>query len=192
MVFYKEVYEKLNEILIRDPERIEQISYLNRSIRYRIHKSEIKPDFLDRNYRPRMFARQLVLSSISVILGLPVFIYGTIHNYLPFKLTDLVISKYVKDIEYYAPMAVLLGLAIYPLNYSGFVWLLDFLFDLPRWGKWCYFLSMPLSGMYAYKYDHYIKHISLKTNFVFLMRTQRDAIELIKQDREQLRTLIFG
>ncbi len=188
---FKETYAKINEILIGSPAKIKRIEYLYNKINVQLNQFEVQPDFLDRKYRPKMFYRQMIQSTILIFIGLPFFIYGFIHNILPFKLTDMLVPKIVKDIEYYAPVAVLLGLIFYPLTYIIFLYFSDYFLHFSFWGKVTYFISLPLLGMFAYYYYYYVKHVALKAHFIYMMNNEEEKMKSLQQDRELLRKLIF-
>lgn len=188
---FKEVYDRINTILVASPTRMKRIEYVYDKINLQLKQLEVQPDFLDRDYRPMMFYRQMIQSTILIFLGLPLFIYGFIHSILPFKLTDILVPKIVKDIEYYAPVAVLLSLVFYPLNYVGFLYLTDYFLQLSFWEEVIYFISLPLVGMFAYYYYYYVKHVALKAHFIYMMNNEEDKVKSLQNDREMLRKLIF-
>lgn len=191
VVRIKQINERINAIENKDRASIEEIRVLADKIKDKLEKLDIKPDFLDRGYRPRMFARQILQSLLFLIIGLPLYIYGVIHNIFQYKLTDLIITKLIKDLEYYAPIALLMGIIMYPLAYFGFIQLVDYYLPMTFIVKLLYFVSMPLSGLFAFSFHRYIGHISFKTNYLFLMKTERDSINSLRMDREKLRKLIF-
>ena len=187
----KEINERINEIVRIDSPRIEEIRILTERIKNKLKKLDIKPDFLDRSYRPRMFTRQILQSLLFLVIGLPLFLYGQIHNIFQYKLIDIIITKLVKDLEYYAAIAVLMGIFLYPLTYFGFIELVDYFIPLTFIVKLIYFASMPLLGLFAFSFQKYIGHISFKTNYLFLMKTERESINTLRMEREKLRQLIF-
>ncbi len=191
VVLYKDIYERINEILVASPSKINRIEYLYNKINLQLHQLEIKPDFLDRRYRPIMFYRQMVQSTILLFLGMPFFIFGFLHSILPFQLTDFLVPRIVKEIEYYAPVAVLLGLVFYPITYLGFLSLTDYFLHLSFWLKIIYFIAMPLLGMFAYYYYYYVKHLALKAHFIYMMNNEQEKVKSLKRDRELLKKLVF-
>lgn len=188
----KEVYQSLNEIQRSDINKLDEIQSLTKKISWQINQLEVKSYFFDRKYRSWMFVRQSIQSILALLIGLPIFIYGLLHNVVPFKLTDLGLPKIVKDVEYYAPMAVLFGLILYPLNYTGWLYLTGSFIEIELWMKFVYFLSMPLSGMFAYSFLQYYKHVAYKLRFIVLMKTKKSVINSIKDDRDRLKCLLFG
>lgn len=189
--FMKKVRDRIEMLSLMEPWKIEEIQNLLRNINWRLDKLKIKSDFLDRKFRSAMFIRQILFSIIFSIIGFPIFLFGFIHNYLPFKTTDLIVPKLVKNLEYYAPVAILLGLVMYPLNYLGFVYLSSFFVEIPFWAKLIYFILMPITGMYAHAFVRYLKHISFKWNYIFLVMNEREGLIELKKQRQKLYDMIF-
>lgn len=188
----RKTFESINILQQTDPRELERIRELVARIRIQLQQLEIKSDFLDRNYRPRMFFRQVIMSLFFLLVGLPITVFGVFHNVIPYVLTDFIIRKKVKEIEYHAPLTVLIGLVLYPINYFGLLALLGTLFEWTWYIKTLYFLAMPLTGLFAWGFYKYIKHISFKTNFMMVMQTQKSNVQRLKEQREELRIKVFG
>lgn len=187
----REVFSQMNAIRVAQPWKIEEIKLLVESLKIRIDQLDIKSDFLDRKYRTAVFVRQLISSFLVLLIGFPLLVFGMLHNYLQYKVIDVVVVRFVKDVEYYAPVSILLSFVLYPLVYAGFLWGLTSFLGISFWWKLAYFASMPLSGLFAYYYVKYFRHVSFKRKYVFLMRKRKNDIETLKQERESLRKLLF-
>ncbi len=188
----KKVRDRIELLNLIEPWKIEEIQSLLRNINWRVEKMKIKADFLDRRFRSGMFIRQIVSSIFVLIIGFPIFLFGLVHNIIPYKLTDWVMPKLVKNVEYYAPVAILLGLVLYPLNYVGFLMLSNAIWPPVLWMKITYFASMPVTGMYGFYFAHYMSHISYKWNYIFLVMNDRGALVELQNQRKRLFDLIFN
>jgi len=187
----KNVRDRVEYLSLMEPWKIEEIQSLLKNINWRVEKLNIKADLLDRKFRSVMFIRQIALSILLMLIAFPVFIFGFIHSFIPFKMTDLLMPKLVKNVEYYAPIAILLGLVLYPLNYFGFIYLVDYFFNVSFWVKCVYFVLMPITGMFAHSFVYYLKHISFKLNYTFLIMNQKEALLELKKQRQKLIDLVF-
>jgi hypothetical protein len=187
----REVFSQMNAIRVSQPWKIKEIELLVESLKIRINQLHIKSDFLDRKYRTSVFVRQLVSSFFVILIGSPVFLFGMIHNFLQYKLIDFLVSRTVNDVEYYAPVSILFSFVLYPLIYLVFLMLVGPYLGDTFWLKLVYFVSLPLSGLFAFYYVKYFRHISFKRNYIFLMRKRKNDIETLKMERESLRKLIF-
>jgi 1-acyl-sn-glycerol-3-phosphate acyltransferase len=189
--FLQELKIALTKIRVNDPSKYQELIKLTNEIRWKSEKLAIRMDFSDRRFKSMMFLRQIIFSIIGLFVIFPVFVYGIIHNGFQFKLTDILISKLTKEVEYYAPMAILMGILIYPLSYLGFIILLHQFVHIPWWGKLAYYSSLPLSGIVAYYIFKYYKHVSFKWNYFLMMFNKKETLLEIKEKRNILRQLLF-
>lgn len=188
----KEIKEKIDELKLFEPWLITEIHTKVRAINWKLEKLKIKTDFLDRKFRSTLVIRQLISSVLFLVLGLPFFIFGLIHNFFQYKITDYIIPKLSTDIEYYAPFAVFLGLFFYPVVYTLFLLMGYFVFDFSWWMLIIYFIAMPLSGFFAYWFVRYMHHISNKWQYVFLMADRKSLLQDLQHEKNELRKLIMG
>jgi 1-acyl-sn-glycerol-3-phosphate acyltransferase len=186
-LFLRKIRDSLYGLSIHSPEELEKIRRLVQRIKWKSTQLAIKTDFLDRRFRSLMFFRQLMFSVVALLIALPIFIYGAFHNIIQYKLTDKLIPMITKEVEYFAPLAVLLGLILYPLSYFGFVVLLHQLVHLPWWAKVIYFSSMPITGLVAYYLNRYYTHIAFKWRYLFLMWDNNSVLLNIKKHKQELR-----
>lgn len=187
----KRVRDRIEMLSLMEPWKVEEIQNLLLNINWRVQKLNIKSDFLDRKFRSKMFVRQITFSITGLLIGFPIFFVGFIHSIIPFKLTDMLMPKLVKNVEYYAPIAILIGLVLYPLTYVGFLWTVSSFVEMTFIMKFSYFMLMPITGMFAHAFVRYLKHISFKLNYIFLLMNEKEAIVELKKQRELLVKLIF-
>jgi 1-acyl-sn-glycerol-3-phosphate acyltransferase len=187
----RSVNENLSEINRQHPEKLREIEQLVYEINWQIDRLKIKSAFLDRKYRFGMFMRQLFFSILALIIGFPIHILGIVFNGLPYFITDLIMPKVVRDLEYYASVAVLIGLILYPLNYLGFVYLFNIFTDLPVFWNYLVFFMMPLLGLFSYSFYHYSRHVSFKWKYILNMVNQKSSILKLRADRDELRRQVF-
>jgi 1-acyl-sn-glycerol-3-phosphate acyltransferase len=96
--------------------------------------------------------RGTVVGLLNLIFGLPVWLYGVLNNYLPYTLPAMVAQRATKDVEFVAPIMLVVGMVTFPLAYTlqaaavhhwlTHDWRLTAL----------YVLSLPLTGFYALSY----------------------------------------
>lgn len=192
VLFLRQVNERINEINKYDPERIREIDQLVYKINWQVERLRIKSSFLDRRFRFGMFMRQLLQSIVVLILGSPLFLFGLMHNVIPYYLSAFLLKKIVWDVEFYAPVAVLVGLVLYPLNYWGFLTIFNYFTDLNEIYSYFYFFSLPLIGLFAFSFFHYMRHVSFKWKFILLMKNEDSFINQLRSDREFLREIVFS
>lgn len=188
----KKVRDRVQFLMNENPERLEDIQKELRNLNWKTQQLNIKNDFLDRGIRSTMFIRQLFFSLIGIILGLPFFIYGFIHNAIPYKVTDLIIPSISKEKEFYAPLAIAIGLILYPLTYAAFLCLYYFAFNASVFQLLILFVLMPLTGLFAHSFNQYLLHINFKLNFISLILNNKKFVLDLKEQRKRLFNLTFS
>ena len=192
VITMKEIKQRLDELKIVRPWLQHEIELKIRSMNWKLEKMKIRSELLDRKFRYRLFLRQLLTSVFFIVIAFPFFIFGLLHHIGQFKLTDIIIPKLSKDIEYYAPFAVFIGVFLYPISYLLFTWVIGFhLLNLPWYGLLLYFTLLPLSGLFTYWFMRYLTHISFKWQYLFLMVDRKNALKELKQEKTTLRKMIF-
>jgi len=189
--FLKIIRDKVDEIQLTRPWEIDELKTIVKDINRQLLKFEIRPDFLDRRFRLRMFFRQLIFSIILILIGFPVFVLGLLINIFPYKITDYIVPKLTKDIEYIAPLSVLMGLFLYPLNYGVIYYFAADYFANSVFEKLLYFSVFPVSGLLAFSYSRYFLHVTFKWSYIYHMIYHRKAILDIQQKRSILMKLIL-
>ncbi|WP_035558719.1 lysophospholipid acyltransferase family protein [Hymenobacter sp. IS2118] len=96
--------------------------------------------------------RGTIAGLLNLALGLPVWLYGLLNNYLPYILPSAVARRATKEVEFVAPIMLTVGMFTFPLAYAlqaaavhhwlTHDWRLTAL----------YVLSLPLTGFYALSY----------------------------------------
>lgn len=191
VLFLKKIRDKVDEIQLTHPWKIQEFKKTIEDINKQLIEFEIRPDFLDRRFRLKMFFRQMLFSILLIIAGFPVFIIGFIFNYFQYKITDLVVPKLTKDIEYVAPLSLLFGLFLYPITYFGFYFIGTTYLNLSYLEKIFLYFLMPISGLLAFSYFRYLIHFSSKWNYITTMIYHRKELLEIKEKRDELRKIIF-
>ncbi len=192
LVQLKDIKAKIDELKLLEPWRLNEIELRMKATQWKLEKLKIRAEMLDRNLKFWLFVRQLFTSLLFILVAFPLFIYGAIIHIVPFQLTDYIIPKLSKDIEYYAPFAVLLGIVFYPLNYAIILYVVGYLvFGLSTNAIILVLLSFPLAGLFAYWFVAYLKHISFKWRYLLLMVDRKNALKELQKEKQSLRKLVF-
>ncbi|MNJ86472.1 2-acyl-glycerophospho-ethanolamine acyltransferase [compost metagenome] len=191
MDFMKSVQSRLEEYSLTTPWKVDEIQDETGKVFASLQFLGIKPDFLDRPYRTGLFLRQFIQSWLFIIGTVPIFLVGFIHHVLPYWFIGWIVPKMTKEVEYHAPLSILLGLVLYPLTYAGFGAMAYFGLDLSWFVVLIYLLSLPLFGTFAHFYMRYMHHLNSKQRFWRFARRRSAILQNLKEQREQLKGLIF-
>lgn len=186
------IQSRMDSFAATAPWKVEEISSRANELEKDLVKAGIRPDFLDRPYRATLYSRQFVQTAIFLIACFPLFFFGWVHNILTYKLIGFLVPRISKDVEYHAPLVVLIGLILYPITYIIFWLSADAGFDLWWWQELIYVVSIPLTGIFAHFYVRSYHHLRSKRKFSRFARKRRDFFQEVKEKRDQLKDLIFS
>jgi hypothetical protein len=188
----KQISNRIEEIQLMKPYLIEEIQALVKEIQWQSQKLHIRQDFLHKRFRSSPYVFPLILALMYGIFGLPIFLFGFTHSIIPFKTTELLMPKLIKNVEYYAPIAVLLGLVLYPLNYGLLIWIAGKAFELNLIAKILYFFAMPLTGMFAYYFVRFFSKTAYRWKYMFVRMNSSKALNDLQKSRDRLLKLVHS
>ncbi|NOQ72931.1 MAG: hypothetical protein GQ574_13060 [Crocinitomix sp.] len=108
------------------------------------------------------------------ILGLPFFIFGLIHNFVPYKLVGILTSKIKMEVTFAGSMSLAIGLFSFLLWYIGISIMLGKLFL--GWWALAYPVLMYVTGLYALLYRTAIQNSKQRKNLRKMAKTNRSQI----------------
>lgn len=187
---YKLVKQRVQDLQMNDPSLLLEIEANLEKLEWSIEHFNLHPKTIIEAHHEAV-GLQLLIRPILVLLGLPFFLLGTANNIIPFKLTQFLMPKLVSTREYYAPVAILLGIFLYPLNY------LFILFLLKHYLNWNAILLigcipiMAASGIFAFHFSKYLKQIRSRVKIQFSRKLKSGIIQQIEESIEHLKMHIF-
>jgi len=188
----KQIRDRIEVLTYTNTAKLEHIRALFWELKWKTEKMNVKNDFLDRRLRFGMFFRQIITSVIALLIGSPIFLFGLMHNILPYLLTDATIRRLKIEKEFYVPVAIALSSIAYPLNYFLWMWSVNYCINLTVLSCVLYGLSMPISGFFAYYFARYMQHISYKVSYTLLIKRNRAAVMEMQDQRKKLFQLLLS
>ena len=89
---------------------------------------------------------------VNLVLGLPLWLYGVLNNYLPYILPSMVARRATKDAEFVAPIMLVVGMITFPLAYALQAMAVQHWLTHDWRLTALYLLSLPFAGFYALGY----------------------------------------
>lgn len=173
--------DKLNGLKATDLPLYKKICSLTLRIKQKARK--LKTDY-------RLLAKKkhslgwLLTGSAGLIASLPLFLYGNIFN-----LTFLSIPNYqtrkIKDIQFHSTMKYGFSLALAIILTPLFL-ILSFIIFSPWWFSLLVFLTIPLSGLFAWHYYLELKRIIGGFRIKNYLRTRNQEYLDLKRDHDEL------
>lgn len=121
---------------------------------------------------------KLLFYSFLLIMLFPLFVYGFINNYLPYKI-PIVVSKNIRDAQFLSSVRYVVALVLFPLFY-----LIQFLvvcFTVHIWWiKILYLVSLPASGWFTMEYYIKAKKLIAQWRYTLLEKKKNKKLLRIK------------
>ena len=96
--------------------------------------------------------RGSVVGLLNLVFGIPVWLYGALNNYLPYLLPSVVAQRATKEVEFVAPIMLVMGMLTFPLAYTLQAAAVQHWLTHDWRLTALYVLSLPLTGFYALGY----------------------------------------
>jgi 1-acyl-sn-glycerol-3-phosphate acyltransferase len=165
--------------------RFNAIYYRVRNYSQAIEFLKIDDRVLEEKTSQKPLVTRITLLALKLVIGLPIFLYGFIHNYLPFAVSPILTKKINNELEYRGPISMVIGMFLYLMLYTVYTicmfcmtenWIITIL----------YLISLPLTGMLAYWYSQNITSISNKWKYVSLFYKKNSTISKLVLERKAL------
>jgi len=148
------------------------------------------------NFRDHVLAKEpysffgLALKSLGMILGLPLFLYGLINNYLIFKIPEYLSLTKIKDKQFRGSIAFVLAFVVlFPILYL-IQTILVAVFTTGWWIPLLYLLSLVPAGLFAIHYSFWFKKLRAKWKFYLLSaKKDKDLSNLIELRKSIIQSL---
>lgn len=128
-------------------------------------------------------AKKGLLSTLYLLIGFPAFLYGLLHNYIPYIIPSLIAKNMTKEQEWYAPIMLTIGIFSFPLFYFLYMWLF-WEFNTSPYLTVLYFISLPVSGFFSMSYWYTWRYTQEHWKLLNLFSTKKTAA--LKHMRQEI------
>ncbi|GAB2460436.1 hypothetical protein GCM10011375_10890 [Hymenobacter qilianensis] len=128
-------------------------------------------------------------TALRLALGFPVYVYGVVNNYLPYRVPSLVAQRATKEVEFVAPILMVTGMLTFSLAYAAQIALVHYFAQNWRLTT-LYALSLPITGFYALYYWNNLQDRLQRLRMLRLFRQQRPAVEKLLRQRASIMRLL--
>jgi 1-acyl-sn-glycerol-3-phosphate acyltransferase len=172
------------------PQRVDYLQaninqYFSLLEKYKLSDSLIVQPILDKKAK--------IKGVFNALLGLPLYLYGLIHNFLPYELPAIFTRIITKDITYHAPMNITFGIFTFLSFYAIYAW--RFYYYIQHGGYlFAYFISLGLTGFFTYRYWFYlldligrwrISNLVKNPDFQLLLDLRKGIIEELEKAKQE-------
>jgi glycerol-3-phosphate O-acyltransferase / dihydroxyacetone phosphate acyltransferase len=164
----------------REPERVEAIWQRIRTYRALLTQYHIRDETV-RARLARLPARARLVYSWDAIVGLPFFVYGALVNLGPYAVPRWLARRLARKETDYATVRLLASIVAYPVFYGLEIWLV--LRVAGALAAALFALSLPLSGLIAYRYLAGAGRLRGRLRFMLLAATHEAAARRLVAER---------
>jgi 1-acyl-sn-glycerol-3-phosphate acyltransferase len=178
---------KVNLLKSSNPLLYERICTL--SIKVKEKAKELNTDYrlLEKKRHPLGW---LIAGMFCIILTFPLFIYGNIFNLTFLEIPNLQIRK-IKDPQFHSSIRYGISLALAFVFLPAYLVLSLFIFS-SWWLGLLIFLTLPLSGLFAWNYYLQFRRIIGGFRIRSLLKQNNEEFDILKRNHTELVNLIAG
>ncbi len=178
---------KLNKLKSSSPGIYREICNLSISVKKKAKEMNTDYRLLEKKRHPLGW---LVAGTIGLAATFPLFIYGNIFNLVFLGIPNLQIKK-IRDPQFHSSIRYGLSLAL-AFIFMPLYLVLSFIFFSPWWMALLAFLTIPLSGLFAWNYYLAFRRIKGGFRIRHYMKKKEEDFMILKQNHDKLLTLIAG
>ena len=167
----------------REPERVEALWQRIQAYRSLLAQHRVRDETV-RARRERLPARRRLVYSWDAVVGFPFFVYGALVNGLPYFLPRLLAHRMARKETDYATIRLLASIVAYPVFWAVEIWVALRVAG-PKVAA-LFALSLPISGLIAYRYLAGAGRFRSRLRFNVLAVTQAAAARRLVAERAEI------
>jgi 1-acyl-sn-glycerol-3-phosphate acyltransferase len=177
--------DKLNQLKSSNKALFDRICDLSIQIKTKTKKLNIDYRLLEKKKHPLGW---LIAGMLGIVLTFPLFIYGNIFNLTFLEIPNLQIRK-IKDPQFHSSVKYGISLAL-AFVFLPLYLILSLIFFSPWWLGILIFLSLPLSGLFAWDYYLVFKRIMGGFKVRNLIRGKDKVFAILRNNHSELLNLV--
>lgn len=181
----RQMISKLNQLKTDDPVTYKKICDLSINVKQKAKAFKTDYILLDKKKHPLGW---LIAGMLGIIVTFPVFIYGNIFNLTFLKIPNLQIRK-IKDPQFHSSVRYALSLILAFVFLPTYLVLSLFIFS-SWWLGLLIFLTLPLSGLFAWNYYLGLKRIIGGFRIRKLIKQNDKEFQLLRKNHTELVQLV--
>ena len=177
------IADAVNSFKARHPERVERLWQRIQGYRALLAEHRVKDEAVQARRR-RPLRRERVRHSWEAIVGFPFFVYGAVVNGLPYLIPRWLARRLAKKETDYATVRFLASVVAFPLCWTLETWVVGW--QTGAAGAAVFALSLPLTGLVAYRYLVGAGRLRSRLRFGVLAFTREPAARCLVAEREAI------
>ncbi|MGE5421415.1 MAG: hypothetical protein ACM3UT_14610, partial [Chloroflexota bacterium] len=183
----RKLIDKLNLLRASDQEKYDRICTLSCRVKKKSQELDLTYRLLEKKKHPIGW---LILGMIGIILTFPLYVFGNIFNLTFLSIPNLQIPK-IKDPQFHSSIRFGLSLLLAFVFLPVYLILCLIIFS-PWYLGLLIFITLPLSGLFAWNYYLIFKRIMGGFRIRKLIRNKDRKFILLRKDYKELTSLVEG
>ena len=184
-VLTKAIADSIRYFNQHEPERVKTISEKIHAYYLNLKKLGLQDRFLDNPRKSASLLRYNIPTALFLLLGLPVYIWGILTNYLPYYIPAKIADKISEEEEFRAPVMMTAGIFTFSIFYALIIWAFS------SWvgGGWAviiFIISLPVSGLFSLHYSFRLRLTRGYLKFLTFFYRRTEIIQTLWQQRQNI------
>lgn len=181
----RRIVESLQYFKTREPERVRRIRQQMATYLRTLGRLDLQDKFFYDRHGNRHLSGWLLKSAVYLLLGLPVYLYGLITNYLPYILPAKVADALTEEEEFMAPILMTTGIFTFTFFYALQIYLIYYFTKLPVLTV-LFALSLPVAGFFVLHYYRKLAHTFANLKLLALFFKRSSLVADLMQQRHAI------
>ena len=176
---------KMNQLRSSDPELYRRICSLSLNVKEKTKELNTSYRLLEKKKHPLGW---LISGMIGIVITFPLFIYGNIFNLTFLEIPNIQVRK-TKDPQFHSSVRYGISLLLAFVFLPAYL-ILSLLLFSPLWLGLIIFLTLPISGLFAWNYYLHYRRITGGFRIRGLIKNKNEAFNILKRNHTELVNLI--
>lgn len=180
----RKIVNCVNHYQTQDPEIVRKMHRAILNYNRKLHRLRLRDDVIRKEMKEKLLIGTYLKIALKGILGMPIFLYGLINNFLPHRLARIAGLKLSKKPTDVAMIKLGVGTITFPLFYgiqTYTCWKI-----LGSSEAFIYLLSLPSSGLFALRFGKKINRYIHNIHFSYLYLAHKRLLFKIREERRKL------
>ncbi|MBC5776004.1 1-acyl-sn-glycerol-3-phosphate acyltransferase [Pontibacter sp. KCTC 32443] len=187
-ILTKGIIRSISHFSQTEPERVATIKQELNSYTKQLQRLGLQDPVLSKERQDVL--TQSIIGLLYLVIGFPLYLYGLIHNYIPYIIPSKVARAVTKEQEWFAPIMLTTGIFTFPIFYGLEVWAAAKWVSIDGVKLILYFLSLPLSGFFTLHYWNTLQSTQSHWLLLRLFYSRQHLVTKLRQQRQHIISLL--
>ncbi len=181
----KNIATAVDHFIQSDPNRAQKMTVRIKEYFKNLKVLGLEDSDIEQTKEERSLVRSSIKDLFFISIGFPIYIYGLINNYFPFKIPGWIANKIASRREFIGSIGMSLGLLTFLIFYTLQIMII-WNFSHHFWLTVLYSLSLPVSGLFCFQYYYTVGKLHAKWVLLTVFYKKSILISNLITEREKI------